>query len=127
MILGTDLGAVKLLNLRGLIDVFSTISAILTTGFKAALYTEYGDALTAGIVEDLTTVDFVSSVGGATSRVRNSTDSADVTLTPAVIESPAGTYQFQYTAQTSGDQIILKPVANGFDFSAVEANVITSL
>ena len=123
IILAADLGAVKLLNLKGLIDVFSTVSSITTTGFTVELWDEYGDALNPGVVKNLTAVDFISSVGGATSKVRNQTDAADVAITAT--ESPDGTYAIAYSAQTSADVLILKPSAAGFDFSAVEAATIT--
>lgn len=121
MILAGSLGSVRLLNLNGLIDVYGAVTNISTTSFKIRLTTDYGDAIDPGIVEDLTAVDFISSVGGATSKVRNQTDASDVSVT--VAESPAGTYTLTYTAQTSADVLYVKPSAIGFDFSAAEQTV----
>lgn len=123
MILASEISPVNLLNLAGLLDVVSTVSAITTTGFTVKLSTLFGTALNKITVKGLVEVDFVSSVTAATAKVRNQTDSADVTITST--ENPDGTYAIAFTAQTSGDVLILKPKFNGYDFAAVEAAVIT--
>lgn len=116
--------AVSIKNLRGLYDVTSTNSSISTTGATITLKTQGGTLLNPVMVEGLLITDFVSSVGGATSKVRNVDDAADVTIA-TFSESSPGVYDLTWVAQTSGDEIIIKPLKAGFDFSAVEANTVT--
>ena len=120
MIKGSELAA-SISNLRGLIDVTDNWSAPSITSFQVKLYTDGGTPLTPVLVKGLVAADFVSSVGGSTAKVRDKTASANVSITS--VESPAGTYTITGTFPT-GHTLILKPVKAGFDFTAVEANVI---
>jgi hypothetical protein len=116
--------AYDLSSARALIDVTSVITNISVDGFTVKLVTNGGTPITPVLCKGLVTADFVSSVTAATSKVRNETDGADVTVT--VVESPLGVYEVTYSvAQTVGDIIILKPLKAGYDFSAVEAATIT--
>jgi hypothetical protein len=126
MITATELTDAKPLLMKGLLDVYSTVSGISTTGATVELYTDYGSAITPVRVKGLVTADFVSSVGGATSKVRNSTDAADIAVT--VTEGTgdnAGIYTLAWVAQTVSDVIIVKPLKNGFDFTEVTDSTIT--
>lgn len=110
-------------KLRGLIDVTGVASAISTTGLTITLKTDAGTLINPIYVEGLVITDFVSSVGGATSKVRNTTDGSDVAIA-TFSETAPGVYALTFLAQTSGDVIVVKPKKNGFDFSEVEALVI---
>lgn len=116
--------ATSIKNLRGLNDVTSVNSAISTTGLTVTLKTEGGTPLNPVMVEGLLITDFVSSVGGATSRLYNSTDSANVTIS-TFTESAPGVYDLTFAGQTVSDVIVIKPLKAGFDFTAVEANTAT--
>lgn len=123
MIQSTEM-AYDLSNLRGLVDVTPVFSSITTAGFTVALYTDAGTPLNPVMMEGLTAVDFVSSVGGATSKVRDTTSAADKAIT--VTESAPGVYDVLFTvAETTGHIIVVKPLKNGYDFTAVEADPIT--
>ncbi len=65
-------------------------------------------------VENLVAADLVSSVGGATSKIRNTTDAADVAVT-GLTENSAGNYTATFTAQTSADSMTVKVLKNGYD------------
>lgn len=101
--------------LRGLYDVTLTVASITTTGFSVTAVTDGGSIGDPVVVEGLVAADFVSSVTDTASKIRNTTDAADVTVT--VTESPAGTYAVSYTAQTSGDDLTLKIQKDGFAFT----------
>jgi len=116
--------ATSIKNLRGLYDVTSVNSAISTTGLTVTLKTEGGTLLNPVMVEGLLITDFVSSVGGATSRLYNSTDAANVTIS-TFAESAPGVYDLTFAGQTVSDVIVIKPLKAGFDFTAVEANTAT--
>lgn len=124
MVKSTDIG-VNLNEIEGLIDVTPEWSTGSTTTLVLKLVTDGGDALNPVLVKGLTAPDFVSSVGGATSKIRNATDGADVAIT--VVEAPAGTYTLTFLAQGAGEDLIVKPKYNGFDFTAVEADVQDAL
>lgn len=124
MVKAADIG-VNLNDLRGLIDVTPEYSNITATTLTVKLVTDGGDALNPVLVKGLVTADFVSADGGATSRIYNATDDSDVTVT--VVESPAGSYTLTFLAQTAGDILVIKPLKNGFDFTAVEADTSTAV
>jgi len=102
-------------NLKGLLDVYATISAITTTGFKAKLYTDFGTPINPVVVEGLLVGDFAL---------------AELSPTPGAIaitsvtENPDGTYTFVIPAQTSGDVLELTPTKSGYDFTEVIATTI---
>ncbi len=116
--------ATSIKNLRGLYDVTSVNSAISQTGLTVTLKTEGGTLLNPVMVEGLLITDFVSSVGGATSCLYNSTDPANVTIS-TFTESAPGVYDLTFAPQTVSDVIVIKPLKAGFDFTAVEANTAT--
>ena len=95
-------------------DVYATIVSTGQTAMVVKLYAKFDDIVTNYPIEGLVVADFVSTVAAATSRIRNTTDAADVTITTAV-ESPAGTYTLSYTSQTVSD--VLQPLIkkNGLD------------
>ena len=102
-------------RVRGLIDVSSEISSISTTDFTATLVTDGGTPITPVLCKGLVAGDFA---------LYNVTDSASVSIS-SVVESPAGVYDINFSAQTSGDVLRLTPTKNGYDFSDVVATTIT--
>ncbi len=123
MIQSTEM-AYDLSNLRGLVDITPVFSAITTAGFTVALFTDAGTPLNPVMMEGLVTADFVSSVGGATGNVRDTTSGADKVVT--VVESAPGVYDVTFAvAAVTGHVIVVKPLKDGYDFTAVEADPIT--
>lgn len=122
MINAADITA-NLLAAIGLVDVYSTITAITTTGFTAKLTTKFGSLANPIVDKGLVIAEFISSVTATPSRLRNATTSLDVTIL-TVTENPDGTYAFTFAAQGSGNTLILKPKRNGRDYTAVEEKTI---
>jgi hypothetical protein len=80
------------------------------------VYNKYGDFINGSPVEGLLIADFASSVTETGSKIRNTTDGADVTLTTVTEStSQAGRYTLAYTSQTVSD--VLQPYVkkNGLD------------
>lgn len=103
-------------GIKGLIDVYGAVSAISTTSFKMTLTNDYGTPINKGLVKGLLITDF--------SLEEVSPTPASITILTAT-ESPDGVYTLTFAAQTSGDVLKLTPAKDGFDFTAVEAVVIT--
>jgi hypothetical protein len=92
-------------NLKGLLDVYGKLVGVVsTTSFAVKLYTTFGTALNPILVE-----------GQPSSAFAIYNETTMTTLAPTAVESPAGTYTFTYTAQTSGDVLQLQLTANGYD------------
>lgn len=103
--LGTDL-----LTTEGLLDVnMSAAATISTTGFKTSMTLDYGTFKTPDIATGFVAADFA---------IYNVTDAASVAV-GSVVESPAGTYTFAFTAQTSADILRLTPTHSGFEFTPI--------
>ena len=125
--------APNLLSIEGLLDVTMVVHTITTTTVKFSLFEKFGSRYKKNKVKGLVVADFVSSVTGATSKFRNSTDAADITISTVAEEtgtetttSGPGTYLATFTpAQTSADVMICKPSKNGYDFSDVVATTFT--
>jgi hypothetical protein len=109
MILASDITGINLVNLRGLMNVYAEIVSTSTTAMVVDLKVMQGDIIHETPVEGLLIGDFVSSVTGSTSKIRNNTDAADITIT-TVVESTtvAGRYTISYAAQTVSD--VLQPL-----------------
>jgi len=103
-------------DLEGLFDADAVYSSILGTfdGATATITT----TLFGVPVEGLVPADFVSSDSGATSNVFNVTTGLDVVLTGAT-ETSAGVYELTWTAASTGNEIRVKALKDGFDFSAM--------
>lgn len=126
MVSAADITA-DLLNSQGLLDADAdgAASTISTTGFTQTIKTCYGSLKSPILVKGLVIADFVSSVGGATSNLRNTFDNADVPIL-TLTESPEGTYAFTFAAQTSADTIAIDVAeASGFDGTLLSADVVT--
>lgn len=120
----SEISPVNLLNLKGLLDVYATYSAISTTGATMKLYTKFGSSLNPKVVPGLLTTDFYDAIGGTADNVYNTTDSLAVAIA-TFAENPDGTYALTWAAQTSADKIRVTPVKAGFDFTEVTASLIT--
>lgn len=114
-----EIGSADLMNLRGLLAMCAKTVAQTATTLKLKIHAKFGTILDPIVVTGLVAADFVSTVGGATSRIRNVTDALDVTIT--VAEEPAGTYTLTYVAQTAADVLTVKPLKAGYDFTCVTA------
>lgn len=119
-----ELGGADLKALRGLVSICMEVLDQTATTLKFKLKARFGTALNPIVVPGLVAADFVSSVGGATARIRNQTDGSDVTVTS--VESPEGTYELTFIAQTAADVLIVKPLKANYEFACVEANLVAA-
>jgi hypothetical protein len=116
MILSSSFTGVNLANVRGLINAYVRVVSTGQTSMVVDVYNKYGDFINGSPVEGLLIADFASSVTETNSKIRNTTDGADVTLTTVTEStSQAGRYTLAYTSQTVSD--ILQPYVkkNGLD------------
>lgn len=101
-------------EIGGLIDANINFSSI-AAGSVVATITTPGTSLNELIpIEGLVIADFISSVGGATSRIRNTTDNANVTIT-TVTETSPGVYALTYTLAAAKNVVVLA-LLSGIDF-----------
>jgi hypothetical protein len=116
MILASSITGVNLANVKGLMNVYTTILYTSTTEMVLGIYAKFGNIITNYPVQGLVAADFISSDSGTSSKIYNETDASDVTLT-SVSESNTypGQYTLNYTAQTVAD--VLQPLVkkNGLD------------
>lgn len=126
MIQSSSITGINLSSASGLIDTYVEVVSCGQTSTVLRLYNQYGNLVTGSPIEGLLVTDFVSSVGGATSKIRNTTDSLDVTIT-TVTESTTtpGTYTLAYASQTVAD--VLQPLIkkNGLDGASMIGTVGT--
>jgi hypothetical protein len=115
MISASSISAANIVNLKGLMNVYTTIVSTSTTTMVLDLYAKVGNIVTNYPIEGLVTADFVSSDTGSTSKMYNITDASDVTVTAAESTTIDGRYTLTYTAQTVAD--VLQPLIkkNGLD------------
>lgn len=108
--------ATSLKDLRGLLDIYVDYTSPTATSVVVTISKKWGTAKNPTKVTGLVVGDFASSVTGTTSRLRNVTDGADVTIT-GVTESTTnkGTYTLTYASQTVTDVIQVYVKKNGFD------------
>lgn len=116
MILSSSITGINLAKVSGLINTYVRVVSTGQTSMVVDVYNKYGDFINGSPVEGLLVADFASSVTGTGSKIRNTTDGADVTLS-SVTESTsqAGRYTLAYTSQTVAD--VLQPYVkkNGLD------------
>lgn len=118
MLLASDFDSdVDWLDYNGLIDLYGTDSAISTTGFTMKVYTIFGSVANPKVITGLAASDF---------SLYNNTTAASVTIS-SVTESPAGSYTFAFTAQTSADVLVLSIASgtNGYDDTNLESETVT--
>lgn len=119
MITGAQWGDANLLAARGLLNGFGVISGISQTGLTLKVITEYGTPIDPTTIKGLVTANFVSIITAATSKVRNTTTNADLTVTVTESTVTPGTYTLAWASQTVGNVIRIGIKLDGFDFSAV--------
>jgi len=124
IITAAEVSPVNFNNLRGLLDVYATVTNITTTGFKIKLYYSYGTAIKKSPFIGAVIADFVSSNSLATSKIYNVTDALDVTIT-SVTEVADGEYDVVVPAQTVADSFKVLLKKNGFDFSTIDDTAYT--
>lgn len=122
MVTADELGGSYLLATKGLIEVTAVVSGITTTGAVVKMTTPFGTVTNPVLKKGLVAAGFISSVGGATSKVRNTTDGADVSVT-VTEDATGGTYTLTWTAQTSSDVMAVLATATGYHFSATAFNI----
>lgn len=105
----------NMLSIAGLIDANIKFSNIASGSVDATITTPITSLNEEKAVEGLVIADFVSSVTGATSKIRNVTDGADVTIT-AVSETAPGVYNITYTL-ASGKTVVVFADLDGVDFA----------
>ena len=124
MIVCDELGGADLLEIQGELEVNWVFSAITSTTITVRLYTNYGTPINPLVVTGMAVDNFYSWQTSTTARIRNTTDSADVTIT-GLTESPNGTYALTYASQTVGDVLQFAMSASGFDFNGMEDDLVT--
>ncbi len=103
-------------SMAGLLDGNVTFSAsgISSTIIVATITTPGSDLNDPIPVEGLVAADFISSVTGTTSKIRDTTAGADVSIT-GVTELNPGSYQITFTASVTKTMVLVAKL-NGFDF-----------
>jgi hypothetical protein len=112
MIKADSITGLNMLNVNGLIDVYSTNTAISQTSHSTKLFLDEGDLVDPIVVTGLVAGDFA---------LYNVTGSAAVTILTCV-ESPAGVYTFTYASQTLTNVLRITPTKANYDFTNVIAN-----
>lgn len=115
----------NMLNIGGLIDANIAFSNIASGAVTATITTPGADLYEAIPVEGLVIADFVSSVTGATSKIRDTTAGADVTIT-SVTESAPGVYDLVYTLAASKVVVVFADMA-GVDFANLKDKSYTTV
>lgn len=115
IISASEFTGVTLLTISGLLDVNVTASDKGTASFTVELSADFGTFKNKIAITGFVITDFVSSVTASTSKLRNVTTGADITIT-SVTENPDGTYVFVYPSQTTGDVLTLAASKDGYEF-----------
>jgi len=115
MISASSISAANIVNLKGLMNVYTTIVSTSTTTMVLDLYAKVGNIVTNYPIEGLVTADFVSSDTGSTSKMYNITDASDLTVTAAESTTIDGRYTLTYTGAVASE--VLQPLIkkNGLD------------
>lgn len=113
------------LTISGLLDAKVAFSNIAAGAVRATITVENNTLDVPTAVEGLVVTDFVSSVTAATSKIRNTTDNADVTIT-TVTEVSAGVYNLTYTLLAAKNVVVLAKL-NGIDFSGMKNSSYTTV
>ena len=122
MISGDNFTDFSMQSISGLRDVNARFFNISTTQIVVDLTVKVSDLSAPVKVEGLVITDFISNVGGATSRCYNFTTSTNITIT-SVTEDVPGIYILAFAAQTSDDEVIVNVKSNGYDFTSFKNTV----
>lgn len=118
-----ELDGANLQGLSGLLHACYDLVYQSATTLILKIVTLFGTPTNPITVDGLVVTDFVSSDSGATSKIYNSTDDSDVTIS-GVTESPDGTYELTFAAQDLGDVLVPSALKTGYDFSCMENNPV---
>jgi hypothetical protein len=115
MISASSISAANIVNLKGLMNVYTTIVSTSTTTMVLDLYAKVGNIVTNYPIEGLVTADFVSSDTGSTSKMYNITDASDLTVAATESTTIDGRYTLTYTGAVAAE--VLQPLIkkNGLD------------
>ena len=115
MISASSISAANIVNLKGLMNVYTTIVSTSTTTMVLDLYAKVGNIVTNYPIEGLVTADFVSSDTGSTSKMYNITDASDLTVSATESTTVDGRYTLTYTGAVASE--VLQPLIkkNGLD------------
>lgn len=109
----TSAADVDLTDIKGLAPIESVNSAITTAGFTVALTSIYGAVLSGLVLGDFAANELTPNPGA-------------VAITSAVETGTTGVYTIVFTTPaTAADTIELVVTKEGFEFSAVQANIVT--
>jgi hypothetical protein len=119
MIAASSITGINLATVSGLMNLYCTIVSTTQTVMTLKVFAKFGNIVTNYPISGLVTADFVSTVAAATSKMRNNTDGADVTVVAAESSTVPGTYTLTYSSQTVAD--VLQPLVkkNGLDGSTM--------
>ncbi len=118
----TDFNA---LDVTGLYDADVKYSNIASGAVTATIDIVSNTIDTPEPVQGLVTADFISSVTSVASKLRNTTDNADVAITSATESSP-GVYDLVYTLAAAKD-VVLFATLPGADFSLMKTRKYTTV
>jgi hypothetical protein len=115
MILASSITGVNLANVKGLMNVYTTILYTYATEMVLLIYAKFGNIITNYPVAGLVAADFVSSDSGATSSIYNDSQDDDVSVTVTESTTYPGQYTLNYASQSAPD--VLQPLIkkNGLD------------
>ncbi len=119
----SEVGDADLKALTGLKKICARFTGITQTGATMELYTEFGTPVNPILDKGVVTADLVSSETDTTSKVRNTTDGADLTVT-VTETSTEGIYTLAWASQDIGDVIEVKIVRTGRDYTCVLENTV---
>lgn len=121
----SELEGYDILLMKALLDICYELVDQTVTTLKIKLVTKeiFGSAINPFTADGLVVGDFVSSDSGTASRIYNATDDSDVTIT-GVVESPDGTYELTFSAQTWGDALVPYASKTGYDFTCMKENPV---
>ena len=116
MIQSSSISGVNLSSIAGLLNAYVKVVSCGQTSLVIDVFAKYGNFVTGTPIEGLLVADFASSTSGTSSKIRNTTTSADVTIS-SVTESSSipGRYTLAYTSQTTGNKLQPYVKKNGID------------
>lgn len=122
-ILSSQFDNIDLNSYNGLLDVEVEIVSTSQTAMVFKLKTKFGNGIERLLDKGLTAAELISSVTAATSKVRNTTSGADVSVTSLSEDTEGGTYTIGYSSQTVGHVLKVLPKRNGREYTSASGTV----
>lgn len=119
----SEIDGYDILMLRALLNICAEVIESTQTSLTLKLKSNFGSAKNPYTADGLLVADFISSDDSATSRIYNSTDDANVTIT-SVVENPEGTYKLNFASQDPGDVLVPFATKAGYNFDCLKANPV---